>query len=96
MGIHLAELEPERLRDKYEFTGSTSAIRRSLDHEEPVRVTGRCGQSDRWVKASGYRLDREWGHRLRVNAGNLLIKWSHLWDLNPGPALYESAALPLS
>ncbi len=23
-------------------------------------------------------------------------EWSHLWDLNPGPALYESAALPLS
>lgn len=23
-------------------------------------------------------------------------KKSHLWDLNPGPALYESAALPLS
>ena len=22
--------------------------------------------------------------------------WSHLWDSNPGPALYESAALPLS
>ena len=38
----------------------------------------------------------EWLPELKIVEVDSEVMRSHLWDLNPGPTLYESVALPLS